>query len=155
MLWFKSKNKDKVTEVTCPPSDVCKVMDCRLNDLRNNQSTQRKIKERIKDLENQYFPMVYWWIVTCSKIGNHIFLLDHGKVCRGDIERTLQKTICELKADSYFFSRGLNVNQFDVDQFCKEMRDIFTTDQQLKELNHELNELVKSEKNLKKVLGIS
>ena len=152
-MWFKSKQVDKT--ITCPPSEVCSVMDCRLADLRANQAAQKEISSRIKDLEDKYFPMVYWWIVTCSKIGNHIFLLDHGKVCRGNIEITLQKTISELKANSNFFPRGLNVNQFDVDQFCKEMKDIFTTDQQLKELNHELNELVKSEKNLKNVLGIS
>ena len=155
MLWFKSKNKDKTIEVTCSPSEVCSVMDCKLADLRANQAAQKELSSRIKDLEDKYFPMVYWWIVTCSKIGNYIFLLDYGKVCRGDIKRTLQITISELKADSNFFPRGLNVNQFDVDQFCKEMKDIFTTDQQLKELYHEFNELVESEKNLKKALDIS
>lgn len=151
MLWFKSKNKDEIVEVTCPPSDVCKVMDCRLNDLRNNQSTQRKIKERIKDLENQYFPMVYWWVCICQKVGKHN-IISRNNICRWEIERTVQRTIFELQTDPYHV---MNECKFDVDQFCKEMKDIFTTDQQLKELNHELNELVESEKNLKKALGIS
>lgn len=151
MLWFKSKNKDKVTEVTCPPSDVCKVMDCRLNDLHNNQSTQKKIKERIKDLENQYFPMVYWWVYICQKVGE-CNIISPDNICCWEIERTIQRTIFELQTNPYHV---MNEYKFDVDQFCKEMKDIFTTDQQLKELNHELNELVESEKNLKKALGIS
>lgn len=151
MLWFKSKNKDKTIEITCPPSDVCKVMDCRLNDLRNNQATQRKIKERIKDLKNQYFPMVYWWVCICQKVGR-CNIISSDNICRWEIEATVQRTIFELLNDPYHV---MNKHKFDVDQFCKEMKDIFTTDQQLIELNQQLNELIKSEKNLKKALGIS
>lgn len=149
MLWFKSKD----TNATCPPSEVCNTMDCRLADLRSNQAAQKQIRERINVLTNKYFPMVYWWIVVCQKIGSHYFL-NSRNICRGYIENTLKITLRELKADSKFFPQGLNKDQFDVDQFCQEMKDYFTTDQQIAELNKELTQLQESEKNLKKILGI-
>lgn len=128
-------------------------MDCRLADLRSNQAAQKQIKQRITDLENKYFPLVYWWVVVCQKIGR-CTIIDSRHICRGDVEQTLQATFRELKQDSRFFPRGLNESEFDVDRFCKEMKDYFTTDQQIAELNKELTQLQESEKNLKKILGI-
>lgn len=157
MLWFKSKNKDKVTEVTCPPSDVCKVMDCRLDDLRNNQVAQEVIKERISVLKKKYFPMVYWWIVICYKVGKRMYFKPEH-MCRGDIENVLQMTIGILKgSESWYAQNVLKINdfsKFNVDQFCQEMKDYFTAEKQIAELKKELNKLVESEKKIKEILGI-
>lgn len=150
-MWFKSKQVDKT--ITCPPSEVCSVMDCRLADLRANQAAQKELASRIKDLEDKYFPMVYWWVVICTKVGQYCFL-PHGSINRGNIENTLQMTLKELQIDSRFFPQGLNVKKFDVDQFCTEMKDMFSVNQQIVELRKELSRLQESEKNLKQILQI-
>ena len=156
-LWFKSKNPNKTVETTCPTSDICKTMDCRLADLRSNQVAQKQIKQRITDLENKYFPMVYWWVLICYKIGSRMHF-NSKYICRGLIEDGLQMTLDVLKNKDGYLSHEIlgdnNFSNFDVDQFCKEMKDYFSTDQQVAELNQELKKLVESEKNLKAILKI-
>lgn len=152
-MWFKSKNTNK----TCPPSEICSQMDCRLDDLRNNQAAQEVIKERIHVLKKKYFPMVYWWIVVCYKVGERMYFKPEH-MCRGDIENVLQMTIGILKgSESWYAQNVLKINdfsKFDVDQFCQEMKDYFTAEIQIAELKKELNKLVESEKKIKENLGI-
>ena len=156
-MWFRSKNTNKTVKVACQPPDMCMEMDCNLKKLRENQAAQKVVKERINVLKKKYFPMVYWWIVVCYKIGDR-FYLNPKHMCRGDIENVLQTTIDILRGSDSWFAKEIlkidNFSEFNVDQFCKEMKDYFTAETQIAELNQELNKLVESEKNLKEILKI-
>lgn len=156
-MWFRRKDINKTTEITCQKSETCNVTDNNLNNLRENQAAQRVIKERINVLEKKYFPMVYWWIVVCYKVGDRMYF-NPKHMCRGDIEDTLQKTIDVLRGSDSWFAREIleitDFSEFDVDQFCKEMKDYFTTETQIAELNQEYSKLIESEKNLKRILRI-
>lgn len=153
-MWFKRKDINKTTEITYQKSEACNVTDNNLNNLRENQAAQRVIRERINVLEKKYFPMVYWWIVVCYKVGDRMYF-NPKHMCRGDIENTLQKTIDVLRGSDSWFAREIleitDFSEFDVDQFCKEMKDYFTTETQIAELNQEYSKLIESEKNLKRI----
>lgn len=164
MLWFRNKSKketaeykDKIVENTCLPSDICEVMDCNLYKLRSNQAAQKYIQERIDVLQHKDFPMVYWWACACQKMGVHTLGFCNGNECSINIYKTLQLTLLELKRNSNMFPipQEINQGQFNVEQFCKEIKDLFTADQQIAELKQEYNKLIKSEKRLKEILNIN
>ena len=152
MLWFRNKDKNETVKVNCSSSNLYNVTDCRLDDLRDNQAAQKAIKERIEKLKDKSFPMVCWWIVVCRQMPTWR-LTSPNKLCRGDINTIMRHTADTLKHSHDI--NGINVNAFDVEQFCKEIKDLFNSEQEITELTNEYYKLVESEKRLKEILNIT
>ena len=159
--WLKRKKEKRIkkdeTKMNCKSEPNCPLFsdDC-LSELRYVQDEIKRLNNRIKNLQNKYFPMVYWWIVTCISCYPRyleIYLeTSSNHLCRGEIEGVMGSVIRQLQ--SHLFSNGVDRQQFDVEQFCEEMKDLFVTDKRISELQERVFELKKSENNLKKILGI-
>lgn len=129
--WFR-KNKNINKEKTAQTELI---QNSQLEELRNTQITIKEYEQRIRSLKDTSFPVVTWWIIRCGRIPTEClinsYLIGHGCL---DI-------IC---SDS----------NFDIDQFFSELKLLFKTYNEIKELNKQICCLKKTEKQLKEKLGI-
>ncbi len=124
----KNINKEKTAQTEL-------IQNSQLEELRNTQTTIKEYEQRIRVLKNTTFPVVTWWIIKCKRIPTEGLINDYliGNSCL-DI-------IC---SDS----------NFEVDQFFSELKLLFKTYNEIKELNKQIYCLKKTEKQLKEKLGI-
>lgn len=137
----------------CDTGTPCEQADCLILELRNTQNMIKELKIRIANLQNKYFPMLYWWLAFTMKAGKHIvwridMFKDASKPSKGDIQDCLNFLHYELH------SKNITSDKFDIDQFCSEIRDFVENKDAIKSAEKSLAQLTEEEKRLKKLLGI-
>ena len=122
-----------------------------LAELRDVQSSIEKLEQRKRELEQNYFPMIYWVIAEMLEISKHVpsfMFRDKGVVDRESIEMAL-KGLRE-----YFSEKNINSEKFDVDKFCGEVRDYIYNNEAIESTSDELKKMLEKQKQIKESLDI-
>ena len=159
--WIRSNNNIKTVDNedtqdvqgnVCDTSYPCEQADCLIRDLRKVQNTIQMTEQRLRDLKNNYFPMLFLWMAATMDAGRclhgHYERVDFSNLTRGDIELYLNRLT------SYLSGRNIMTDEFDVDQFCSEVRDYIKNDAAIKQAEESISKLKAEEKRIKGLLGI-
>lgn len=158
--WIRSSrtetanNEDKKDsqDNVCDTSSPCEQADCLILDLRKVQNMIQEMELRLKNLQNKYFPMLFWWIAATMDAGRcmpgRYERGDFSNLTRGDIE------LCLKRLTFYLSNRNIMTDDFDVDQFCSEVRDYIKNDAAIKQTEESISKLKAEEKRIKGLLGI-
>ena len=123
-----------------------------LAELRDVQNSIKKLEQRKRDLEHQYFPMIYWVMAAMLEIPKHIPSYLHRNsdefVDRETIEMALNGLRCHLN------EKNINSEKFNVDKFCAEVRDYIHNNEAIESTNNELKKMIERQSQLKESLRI-
>lgn len=159
--WIRSNNNIETVDNedtqdvqgnVCDTPSPCEQADCLILDLRKVQNMIQEMELRLKNLQNKYFPMLFWWIAATMDAGRcmpgRYERDDFSNLTRGDIELCLQRLTL------YLSNRNIMTDDFDVDQFCSEVRDYIKNDAAIKQTEESISKLKAEEKRIKGLLGI-
>lgn len=132
--------------------------DCLIPELRDVQKGISEIKDRISNINHDYYPMVY--LVIHAILKSSIYILPYSHIRRSDELITrgeIQDVILRMEqtlADNEIIPQIEDCNGFDIERFCMEFKEIFRKEESRRELEKNLTELRSKEKELKDTLKI-
>ena len=151
----ESSSDESQTNV-CSDSATCELSNCALLDLRRVQLAIQEMEERLRNLQDKYFPLLFWWVASTVNAGKylpghygHYKLEDLSHYTRGDIQRCLN-LLC-----NHISKRNITQDKFNVEQFCSEVRDFVKNKEAIAKTTESLADLRAEEKRLKESLKIT
>lgn len=148
----KSSSEEPQTNV-CSDSVTCELSNCALLDLRRVQLAIQEMEERLRNLQDKYFPLLFWWVAATVNAGECLpgryKLGDLSHYTRGDIQHCLNLLCVHMS------KRNITQDKFDVEQFCSEVRDFIKNKEAIAKTEKSLADLRAEEKRLKESLKIT
>lgn len=148
----KSSSDEPQTNM-CSDSVPCDLSNCALLDLRRVQLAIQEMEERLRNLQDKYFPLLFWWVAAMSNAGECLpgyhRLGDLSHYTREDIQRCLNFLCIHIS------KRNITQDKFNVEQFCSEVRDFVKNKEAIAKTKKSLADLRAEEKRLKESLRIT
>lgn len=151
---FGRKNKSEESSSEEPQTNVCSdSATCALPDLRRVQLAIQEMEERLRNLQDKYFPLLFWWVAATMNAGECLpgyhKLRDLSHYTREDIQCCLNLLCIHIS------KRNITQDKFNVEQFCSEVRDFIKNKEAIAKTKKSLADLRAEEKRLKESLRIT
>lgn len=151
---FGRKNESEESPSEELQTNVCSdSTTCALPDLRRVQLAIQEMEERLRNLQDKYFPLLFWWVAATMNAGECLpgryKLGDLSHYTRGDIQHCLNLLCIHIS------KRNITQDKFNVEQFCSEVRDFIKNKEAIAKTEKSLADLRAEEKRLKESLRIT